>query len=456
MHNSLIASQSTTHTYTYTDTHTHTRDEDQSEAGPFGTPRSLSNDGTTTSSISNNLPIFTSTSLPLPATAAAIISPSSNALPDLHPHLVESPYHALDTGAVTGIIIAVIIILFLLLALTDIFLLSSRIQVTFSKKIARLRRRGDYRHHHGSLSQSQSQSNAKNSFDSDSTININPLPTIPDPAYFSKDIRPSEKRFTSRSGYSSRYSRSMSFDSGVGGLGVLGEEMDGDVKSFVSRVEYGAWDGDGDGDGDRNKNKDEENENEKGINAMKSQGEMGMKGYISAGLDQGDMRAGLRVENGGDGDGDIDDRNEEWYSQYAESINTESDDSTEEVRVENQVPDPPLTSNYGGKQKILDEESSIGMGGEMNRGVLEIQRGVGVLQRSKTDTNINTYNGRIKAGMGVQKRHTMNFVREVEEVRRAMARQEVMEERDRVNFLVYSRFWKEIRVEDLKKGKGGG
>ncbi|KAA8568572.1 hypothetical protein EYC84_007590 [Monilinia fructicola] len=117
----------------------------------------------------------------------------------------------------------------------------------------------------------------------------------------------------------------------------------------------------------------------------------------------------------------------EWSSRYEDSIYT--DDG-----VGNPLPNP----NHG--WRVWDEETIVGTGKGM---------GSGVVKRSKTD--VRTYRGKIKAGMGVQKRHTMIFVREVEEVRRAMELQEQQEERDRVNFEIYRRFWR----EGARKKKGG-
>lgn len=343
------------------------RDEDQSEDSPYGIPRSSSNYGTTSN---NNIPP-TSTSLDLPAIALP-----SDTRPNINPHLLESSNKSLDQGAIIGIIIAVVIIVFFITGIIDVLLLSSRVQATLSKKTARF-----LEHYDRPPSRfPQPQWNSK--FDS------KPLPTIPDPAYFSQDIRPSEKRHSFNSGYSSRYSRS--------GMTVYGTDYGGMrtgyAKSFVPTIARRSWDDD--------------------TSSF-------MTRYTRP-FDEG-VRPGTGVGQWEDA------ADAEWSSRYEDSIYT--DDG-----VGNPLPNP----NHG--WRVWDEETIVGTGKGM---------GSGVVKRSKTD--VRTYRGKIKAGMGVQKRHTMIFVREVEEVRRAMELQEQQEERDRVNFEIYRRFWR----EGARKKKGG-
>lgn len=196
-----------------------TRDEDQSEDGPFGTPRSSSNDGTT----SNNNEPSTPTTQYLPA-----IPIPSDILTDLDPRLISSPVKGLDQDAIIGIIIAVVVAILFILGVIDILLRSSRVQKALSKKTFRFLK---YRERPPSRFP-ELKWNTK--------FDAKPLPTIPDPAYFSKDIRPSEKRYTFNSGYSSRYSRFMSFDSGIGlgGDGVEGHSLDMILHSAES---YGSY-----------------------------------------------------------------------------------------------------------------------------------------------------------------------------------------------------------------------
>ncbi|KAB8296999.1 hypothetical protein EYC80_002400 [Monilinia laxa] len=361
------------------------RDEDQSEDSPYGTPRSSSNYGTT----SNNNISPTSTSLDLPAIAIP-----SDTLPNINPHLIESSNKRLDQGAIIGIAIAVVVVILFIMGIIDVLFLSSRVQATVLKKTARF-----LNHHDRPPSQfPQPQWNSK--FDS------KPLPTIPDSAYFSKDIRPSEKRHSFNSGYSSRYSRPMSFDSGIGihafnmkdieGMGVYETEHQsmrtGYAKSFVPTIARRSWNDD-----------------------TRSALTRYTRSYNE------DIRPGMAVgkwEDAGD---------EECSSQYEESIYTNNS-------VANLLPNP------NDSRRVWDEESIIGRGGGF---------GSREIKRSKTD--VKTYRGKIKAGMGVQKRNTMIFVREVEEVRRVMALQEQQEERDRVNFEIYRRFWR----EGTRKKKGG-
>lgn len=363
------------------------RDEDQSEDSPYGTPRSSSNDGTTSS---NNIPP-TSTSLALPA----IASPSDL----LSPHLVETPSNGLDHGATIGIIVAIVVAMLFIIGMIDVLLLSSRVQKALSKKTARLLKHGEQppsrfppQHWDSKLEKL--------------------LPSVPHPAYFSEEIRPSEKRNSFNSGYSSRYSRSMSFDSGIAihdytsmdgkGMGGYNSKYDSGygetsveyAKSFVSTIAR------------RSLDDDKRSQISKYSHAARSF--------------KGGVRPGMGVGNWDDGES-------EWYSVYEESI-YEDDGS------ENPLPLPELLPPS--KRRMWDEESGIGTN---MVGARNINARKADIQRSKTD--VNTYRGRIKAGMGVQKRHTMIFVREVEKVRRAMAVQEQIEERDRVNFEIWRRFW---------------
>ncbi|RAL60763.1 hypothetical protein DID88_009868 [Monilinia fructigena] len=352
------------------------RDEDQSEDSPYGIPRSSSNYGTA----SNGNLSPTSTGLDLPAIAIP-----SDTLPNINPHLIESSNKSLDQGAIIGIIIAVVIIILFITGIIDVLLLSSRVQATLSKKTARF-----LKHYDRPPSRfPQPQWNSK--FDS------KPLPTIPDPAYFSKDIRPSEKRHSFNSGYSSRYSRSMSFDSGIGihalnmkdaeGMGAYETEYEGMktgyAKSFVPTIARRSW-----------------NDDTRSILTRYT------RSYNE------DIRPRMAIgkwEDAGD---------EEWSSHYEESIYTTDG-------VENPLPNP------NDSRRVWNEESIIGTGG-----------GSGSREIKRSKTGVQTYRGKIKVGMGVQKRHTMIFVREVEEVRRVMALQEQWEERDRVNFEIYRRFWR--------------
>ncbi|KAK6601450.1 hypothetical protein H4I96_06791 [Botrytis cinerea] len=314
------------------------RDEDQSQDSPFGIPQSSDNDGMRSS---NNVP---STS-------------SSTNSSGLEPHLIASPARGLDPGYIIGILAAVAVSIFLIIALTDILLLSSRIQKSIRRnKFLKLNGRPKPK-----SSQHYSQFNMK--------LDTKPLPTIPDPAYFSKNIGASNRR-SDFSGYSeSRYSRSMSFDSGVG------------------------W------------GEDEEEGPGMGVGKWADEGES------------------------------------EWYSMYEESIYT--DDGQENPIPDTYNPSNPFHSPHVSQSmdrrgnKPYDEENAIGL---TTRERAEIKR---------TNTTPYTYEGKIKAGMGVQKRHTMIFVREVEEVRRAMERMERMEERDRVNFEIWKKFWR-------KGGEGNG
>ncbi|KAF5873576.1 uncharacterized protein Bfra_005039 [Botrytis fragariae] len=345
------------------------KDEDQSQDSPFGIPQSSNNDGTKSS---NNIP---------PAS-------SSTSSPGLEPHLIASPSKGLDPGYIIGILVAVSVAIFIIIALIDILLLSSRIQNSILRNRF-LRLNG--RRQSGS-SQYYSRQNEK--------LDKKPLPTIPDPAYFSKDIRASDRRRSDFSGYSeSRYSRSMSFDSRVG---WGRDEEEGYANSFIRGGRE--WD-------------------EKSMRsiARSARQERG-------GKDNGVIRPGMGV-------GKWDDEVEgEWYSVYEESIY--ADDGRE-----NPIPDtynpsypfhPPRVSQFTDRktQKPYDEENTMGL---TTKERAEIKR---------TRTTPYKYEGRIKAGMGVQKRYTMIFVREVEEVRRAMERMERMEERDRINFEIWRRFWR--------------
>ncbi|TGO40740.1 hypothetical protein BHYA_0032g00190 [Botrytis hyacinthi] len=346
------------------------RDEDQSQDSPFGIPQSSNNDGTKSS---NNIPSTTSSTSP----------------PGLEPHLIASPSKGLDPGYIIGIVVAVAVAIFLIIALIDILLLSSRIQNSILRNRF-LKLNGRWQ---SDSSQFYSRRNEK--------LDKKPLPTIPDPAYFSKDIRASDRRRRSDfSGYSeSRYSRSMSFDSGVG---WGRDEEEGYAKSIIRGGRE--WD-------------------EKSMRSIaRSTRQEGRS------KDNGVIRPGMGVGKGDDeGEG-------EWYSVYEESIYT--DDGRE-----NPIPDtynpsypfhPPHASQSTDRrtQQAYDEENTMGLTTEERA---EIKR---------TKTTPYKYEGRIKAGMGVQKRHTMIFVREVEEVRRAMERMERMEERDRVNFEIWRRFWR--------------
>ncbi|KAF7937332.1 uncharacterized protein EAE98_001646 [Botrytis deweyae] len=345
------------------------RDEDQSQDSPFGTPQSTNNDGTKNS---NNIPSTSSSTSP----------------PGLEPHLIASPSKGLDPGYIIGILVAVAVAIFLIIALIDILLLSSRIQNSILRNRF-LKLNG--RRQSGS-SQYYSRRNEK--------LDKKPLPTIPDPAYFSKDIRASDRRRSDFSAYSeSRYSRSMSFDSGVG---WGRDEEEGYAKSFIGGGRE--WD-------------------EKSMRsiARSARQERGSK-------DNWVIRPGMRVGKGDDeGEG-------EWYSMYEESIYT--NDGRENPIPDAYNPSYPFHPSHASqstdhrKQKPYDEENTMGLTGKERA---EIKR---------TKTTPYKYEGRIKAGMGVQKRHTMIFVREVEEVRRAMERMERMEERDRVNFDIWKRFWK--------------
>ncbi|KAF7881008.1 uncharacterized protein EAF02_006899 [Botrytis sinoallii] len=337
------------------------RDEDQSQDSPFGTPQSSNNDGTKNS---NNIPSTSSSTSP----------------PGLEPHLIASPSKGLDPGYIIGILVAVAVAIFLIIALIDILLLSSRIQNSILRNRF-LKLNG--RRQSGS-SQYYSRRNEK--------LDKKPLPTIPDPAYFSKDIRASDRRRSEFSGYSeSRYSRSMSFDSGV----RWGrDEEEGYAKSFIGGGRE--WD-----------------EKFTRSIARSARQERWSK-------DNGVIRPGMGVGNGDDeGEG-------EWYSMYEESIYT--DDGRENPIPDAYNPSYPFYPSHVSQstdhknQKPYDEENTMGL---TTKERAEIKR---------TRTTPYKYEGRIKAGMGVQKRHTMIFVREVEEVRRAMERMERMEERDRVNF----------------------
>ncbi|KAF7949080.1 hypothetical protein EAE96_008252 [Botrytis aclada] len=355
------------------------RDEDQSQDSPFGTPQSSNNDGTKSS---NNIPSTSSSTSP----------------PGLEPHLIASPSKNLDPGYIIGILVAVAVAIFLIIALIDILLLSSRIQ----KSILRNRfLRFNRRRQSGSF-QYRSRWNEK--------LITKPLPTIPDPAYFSKNIRASDRRRSDFSGYSeSRYSRSMSFDSG---MGWGRDEEEGYAKSFIEGGRE--W--------------DEKSLRSIAVSARPARQDSDSK-Y------NGIIRPGIVVGKGGDeGEG-------EWYSVYEESIYTEDGR-------ENPVPDthnpsypfhPPDASQSMDRRnkKPHEEENTMGL---TTRERAEIKR---------TKTTPYNYEGRIKAGMGVQKRYTMIFVREVEEVRRAMERMERMEERDRVNFEIWRKFWR-------KGGEGAG
>ena len=354
------------------------RDEDQSQDSPFGIPQSSDNDGTRSS---NNVP---STS-------------SSTNSSGLEPHLIASPARGLDPGYIIGILAAVAVSIFLIIALTDILLLSSRIQKSIRRnKFLKLNGRPK-----PNSSQHHSQFNMK--------LDTKPLPTIPDPAYFSKNIGASNRR-SDFSGYSeSRYSRSMSFDSGVG-WGK--DEEEGYAKSFIGGGRE--WD-------------------EKSLRSM----------VTSAGPARQERGSEYnRVIRPGMGVGKWADEGEsEWYSMYEESIYT--DDGQENPIPDTYNPSNPFHSPHVSQSmdrrgnKPYDEENAIGL---TTRERAEIKR---------TNTTPYTYEGKIKAGMGVQKRHTMIFVREVEEVRRAMERMERMEERDRVNFEIWKKFWR-------KGGEGNG
>ncbi|TGO52779.1 hypothetical protein BOTNAR_0314g00020 [Botryotinia narcissicola] len=333
------------------------RDEDQSQDSPFGIPQFSNNDGTKSS---NNIPSTT----------------SSTSAPDLEPHLIASPSKGLDPGYIISIIVAVAATIFLIIALIDILLLSSRIQNSILRnRFLRLngRRQSD-------SSQYYSRRNEK--------LDKKPLPTIPDPAYFSKDIRASDRRRSGFSGYSeSRYSRSMSFDSGMG----WGRD---EVECYVKSIIRGGreWD-------------------EKSMRsiARSTRQERG-------GKDNGIIRPGMVVGKGDDeGEG-------EWSSMYEESIYT--DDGRENPIPDTYNPLYPSHTPHASQspdcrtQKAYEEENTMRL---TTKERAEIKR---------TKTTPYKYEGRIKAGMGVQKRYTMIFVREVEELRRAMERMERMEERD--------------------------
>ncbi|KAF7901787.1 uncharacterized protein EAF01_007086 [Botrytis porri] len=347
------------------------RDEDQSQDSPFGIPQSSNNDGTKSS---NNIPSTSSSTSPL----------------GLEPNLIASPSKGLDLGYIIGIIVAVTVAIFLIIALIDVLLLSSRIQKSILRngflKLNGRRQSASFQYH--------SRWNEK--------LDKKPLPTIPDPAFLS-----SNRRRSDFSGYSeSRYSRSMSFDSGVG---WGRDEEEGYAKSFIRGGRE--WD-------------------EKSMRSTAKSAKSARQERESK--DNRVIRPGMGVGKGDDeGEG-------EWYSMYEESIYT--DDGRE-----NSIPDihhPSYSLHTPGtsqstdrmKEKPYDEESSMGL---TTKERAEIKR---------TKTTPYTYEGRIKAGMGVQKRYTMIFVREVEEVRRAMERMERLEERDRVNFEIWRRFWR----------KGGG
>ncbi|TEY36941.1 hypothetical protein BOTCAL_0533g00040 [Botryotinia calthae] len=347
------------------------RDEDQSQDSPFGIPQSSDNDGTRSS---NNVPSTSSST-----------NPSG-----LEPHLIASPSKGLDPGYIIGILAAITVSIFLIIALIDILLLSSRIQKSILRnKFLKLNGRPK-----PNSSQQHSRFNGK--------LDIKTLPTIPDPAYFSKNIRAGDRR-SDFSGYSeSRYSRSMSFDSGVG----WGKDEEvGYAKSFIGSGRE--W--------------DEKSLRSIVTSAGPARQERGSKynGVIRPG-----MGVGKRADEG----------ESEWYSMYEESIYT--DDGRKNPIHDTYYSFNPFRSPHTSQsmdrreKKPYDEENTIGL---TTRERAEIKR---------TKTTRYAYEGRIKAGMGVQKRHTMIFVREVEEVRRAMERMERMEERDRVNFEILKKFWR--------------
>ncbi|KAF7897226.1 hypothetical protein EAF00_005454 [Botryotinia globosa] len=343
------------------------RDEDESPDSPFGIPQSSNNDGTKSS---NNIPSTSSPTNP----------------PGLESHLIASPSKGLDVGYVIGILIAVAVAIFLIIALIDILLLSSRIQNSILRNRF-LKLNG--RRQSGS-SQYYSRRNEK--------LDKKSLPTIPDPAYFSKDIRASDWRRSDFSGYSeSRYSRSMSFDSGVG---WGRDEEEGYAKSIIGGGRE--WD-----------------EKSTRSIARSIRQERGSK-------DNGVIRSGMGVGKGHDeGEG-------EWSSMYEESIYT--DDGRDNPIPDTYNPSHPSHTLHASQspdrrtQKPYDEENTMGF----------TTKERAEIKRTKTP---HKYEGRIKAGMGVQKKYTMIFIREVEELRRAMESMESMEERDRVNFDIWRRFW---------------
>ncbi|KAM3065635.1 hypothetical protein ACMFMF_010858 [Clarireedia jacksonii] len=329
---------------------------DQSEDSLFGRPQPSQYDDP----IYPNNETPTLTSLGLPAVRRSSVSPRDPLSEGLNPQLTPSPTKGLDQGAVIGIAVTIAVIIILALVILDFFILPSRARSAFAKK-----QMSDLKKDETSSPPTPQppKSLAK------SKPKAKPLPTVPEPIYFSKDIRPSGRRNSFGSGYSSRYSRSMSFDSGVG-MYVSDAATMKDLGLSIPRPGYArSW-----------RPWDDDTQSE--ITAFKN----------TPGSYNGPVRSGMGV---GKWDG------RDWNDSYEESIYTIYED-LEEAR------------------KLHDD-------GEVN-------------------SRLRNYEGKIKPGMGVQKRHTTVFIREVQAVERFMETQEQQEERDKQNFEMYRRFWKSRKM----------